>query len=158
VGSDVFGDFMNILFPTTTTDTIDKIRDAIGRPVVFSYIDHYNNCSASGCYLNPVTNESTNPFCAVCSGYYFIPVISGYTVNAVITWSPMDIMNWSTAGKYYDGDCLIQVKYTTTLLAVLDKTTTVEVDGKTMEIDKRFPRGVKEINRMLLGLREKEKD
>jgi len=146
---------MEIVFPDGTDIIIDSMRNAIGRDVIFNYIESTIPCSA--CNLDPVTDTSDNSFCPVCSGEYWIDTISGYTAIAVVTWSPSDRPSWETGGTMAQGDCLIQVKLTDELEAVLLKTETVTVDNRIMEIKKQMRRGVQTLNRVLLSLIEKER-
>lgn len=145
---------MQIIFPNDTVDTIDSIRDAIGRDVTFRTT--ISSIACTTCSLDPVTNLSTDPFCVECEGAYWITVFSGIPVKAHITWGHSDETNWVTGGQYFEGDCRIQLKYTDENITIIDNAESVEVDGKTMDIRKRILRGVPEINRILLDLIEKE--
>lgn len=145
---------MTITWPSDTVTIIDEIRDAIGREIEFRYLADTIPCSA--CHLDPVTGESDDAFCTVCSGLYYIETISGYTVSGVITWSPSDRPEWQSGGTLAGGDCIVQVKITDEILEILPLVIDVEVDGKIMEIKKKMMRGVKELNRILLSLIEKE--
>ena len=112
-------------------------------------------CTASGCSLDPITDTGTNSFCVTCSGLYWIPVFSNYSVNAHITWGNADQLNWVTGGQLIDGDCRVQVKYTSELITELDRTDYVIVDEKNFEINSKIYRGVPELNRVLIDLIEK---
>ena len=142
-----------ITFPTNTTDVIDAIRGAIGREVTF-YLVTYSGCSVCG--LDPVTDTSTDPFCTTCGGKYWVPVYSGYTTSGHITWGKVDNLNWVTGGKFFTGDCRLQVKYSTEMITVLEDTEYVEVDGMKMRIDSKDYRGVPNINRIVLSLSEED--
>lgn len=144
---------MNIVFPSNTKTVIDAIRTAIGRDVEFHYVVSSYECP--NCDLDPVTNTSDNSFCTVCSGTYYIDIISGYTVPAVITWDPSDKTAWYAGGTISDGDCLIQVEVTDEILGILPTVVDVTVDGKLLEVKKKRLRGVKNINRILMSLKEK---
>jgi len=146
---------MLISFPEDTESTIDAIRDAIGRDVNF-VTTTVSGCTASGCSLDPVTDTSTNSFCVVCSGLYWIPTYINNSVNAHITWAGADILGWVAGGQYFDGDCRVQVKYTTTSLNLADNANHLIVDGKTMTVKSKTLRGVQDINRIILDLIEKE--
>jgi hypothetical protein len=145
---------MVIVWPDNTEEIINSIRDAIGRDVEFIYIDSTTPCS--GCSLDPVTNTSDDSFCPICSGLYWIETISGYTTEAVITWSPSDRYEWASGGTLSQGDCIIQVELDSTIEDIIPKTKEVIVDNRTMEIKKQMRRGVKPLNRILLSLIEKE--
>jgi hypothetical protein len=145
-----------IIWPSDTAEVIDSIRGAIGRNVLFEYVDSSITCSA--CSLDPVTNTSDNPFCVICSGNYYIDIISGYTVSGFISWAPSDKLVWATGGELLDGDCLIQVKLTDEIEDIIPKTRDVVVDNRVMEIKRTMRRGVKNLNRILISLIEKGKE
>lgn len=144
---------MNIVFPNDTEDTIDAIRGAIGRTVTFVTIT-LTTCDV--CELDPVTNTSLDSFCIYCSGLYWMPASSGYNVIAHITWGNADQLNWVTGGQLIDGDCRVQVKYTSELITELNRTDYIIVDEKNFEINSKIYRGVPELNRVLIDLIEKE--
>ena len=148
---------MLITFPSNTTEIIDDIRGAIGRPVSFYSISNETVCSA-GCILDPVTNTSTNSFCPVCSGNYYIYTYSGVTVSGHVFWNSSDLMNWPSAGFTFEGECRVQIKYTQELLSLVDNTEYVIVDGKKMTIRNKAYRGVPNINRIILYLDQEERD
>jgi hypothetical protein len=144
---------MPIMWPTGTKDVIDEIREAVGRGVTF-IIRHEEDCPV--CSIDPVTGNSTNPFCATCSGLGYIPTYSGYNLTAHITWGQADIMSWISAGQYVEGDCRIQIEYTPEHVTVVDTAHRVIVDGKYLKVKKRILRGVDSINRIILDLEEEE--
>lgn len=146
---------VTISFPTDTKDTIDAIRSAIGRTVIFNTVASSIPCNT--CALDPITNESIDPFCPTCSGIYWIPVISGASILAHVTWAGADQMNWYSAGQVFEGDCRVQIEKTDTNIAIVDITRDLTVDGRTLEIKKVLPRGAPELNRLLLDLKEVEK-
>lgn len=136
------------------THIIDDIRNRIGRDVVF-YTTTISGCAV--CSLDPVTNESTDSFCTTCSGVYWIRTFSGVAINAHVTWGSADELAWVTGGQFFDGDCRVQVKYTDTNATVIENTDYVDVDSRKMRIKSVIPRGVPEINRLLVNLVEEEK-
>lgn len=145
---------MIITWPSNTDEVIDKIRTAIGRDVTF-----YCTVSANGCpycNLDPVTNTSDDSFCTTCAGEYWIPVMSGITVPAVISWGKSDILNWESGGQFLGGDCVIQINLTDDTENMVRSAKTVVVDSRIMEIKKIIRRGVKALNRILLSLVESE--
>jgi hypothetical protein len=146
---------MVISFPEDTEDTIDAIRDAIGREVNFVTAT-LSGCVASGCYLDPVTDTSTNSFCPTCSGVYWIPTYTDNLVTAHVTWAGADILSWVAGGQYFDGDCRVQIKYTDTNLTLADSAEYVEIDNKILTIKSKILRGVQNLNRIILDLIEKE--
>ena len=144
---------MPITFPSNTTEIIDEIRGAIGREVIFNYVAGEIACTI--CDLDPVTNTSIDSFCPVCSGAYWIPVISGYTISGHVTWATNNELAWVVGGQYFDGDCRVQVKFSNEFVTILDSTEWVDIDGKELEIKKRIYRGVPTINRILIDLIER---
>ena len=146
-----------ITWPSNTDDTISDIIDAIGRQVTFYVYSSYP-CPASGCYLDPVTGESTNSFCTTCSGDYWIKVYSGVDVQAHVTWKYADYNNWQTGGYVFHGDGIIKVMLENDTLDLLDNTAYIGVDDKQVNIEKITLRGVPSPNRVIIDFKEKEKD
>jgi hypothetical protein len=146
---------MNITFPTDTYETIDAIRGAIGRDVEF-YVPSLSGCSI--CDLDPVTNTSTDSFCDVCSGNYWIKTYSIITLSGHITWGPADVLQWHPGGQLFDGDCRVQIKYTEVNKETSEDADYIVVDDKQLEIKRSTLRGVPSINRILLDCIEKDRD
>jgi hypothetical protein len=147
---------MGITWPNNTKAIIDSIRQAIGRPVIFNTIV-LNTCTASGCSLNPITGDSTNPFCTVCSGEYYFETYSGVSISGHITHYPQDKLQWYPGGQQFDGDVRIQIEYTESNLAVIANTDHLIADGKVFEIKKDTPRGFQPLNRLILACIERDK-
>lgn len=138
------------------TNIIDDIRTLIGRCVTFYVV--VSSIACETCSLDPVTNTSTDSFCPECSGNYWTPVYSGNSVNAHITWGNADLMNWKTGGKYYTGDCRIQIKYTDTNKYLADNAEYIVVDDKELTVETKILRGVPTLNRIILDLNERDND
>lgn len=149
---------VNIVFPSSahTREVVNKIRQVIGRPVTF-YTEVINTCTASECSLNPVTGDSTNPFCLVCNGEFYYNTFSGVVISGHISHGKEDILQFYPVGQHFDGDCRIQIEYTDENLTIIDATSYVEADGKTYEIKKSIPRGFPDLNRILLDCKERDK-
>lgn len=145
---------MKITFPKDTAETIHDIIDTIGRDVTFYTISSY---PCSGCSLDPVTNTSTNSFCPSCSGVYWIPVFSGYTVKAHVTWKFADLQQWETGGWNFAGDGIIKVVISGPIMEVIENTDYVAFDDKTVNIEKITLLGVPALNRVILDFKEREK-
>ena len=142
-----------ITFPEDTEATIDSIRDAIGRPTEWHTVT-LSGCSI--CELDPINNTSTDSFCSVCSGAYWLP---SYTVNVIsghVTWGYSEQLGWVTGGQLAEGECRVQIKYTVANLDIIENAEKIFVDGKEMQMEKKTLRGVKNINRILIDLNEKE--
>jgi hypothetical protein len=143
---------MTIIFPSNTKDIIDQIRDAIGRPVYF-FRRYTVPCSA--CSIDPISGDSTNSFCTVCSGEGYVVTFSGYTINGHITHKPQEMMQWSSAGQWFEGDVRVQVELTDSNITVIENTEYVMVDEKKFDIRSTFKRGVPTLNRVLIDLKER---
>lgn len=145
---------MYITFPSNTKQTISDIINADGRDVVFYT---YSSYACSACSLDPITNTSTDSFCLVCSGLYWIPVYSGHTYKAHVTWKFADYKDWSTGGWVFVGDGIVKVLLSGNIMDVINSTKYVVVDNKQVTIEKITLLGVPEVNRVVLDFKEKEK-
>jgi len=145
---------MGITFPSDTVTVIDEIRNAIGRSVTFVTLSGRIACPTCG--VNPITNEGLDPFCVTCSGTGYVDVYEYKSIYAHVTWNFNDLPRWITGGTYVEGDCIIQIKFTEDTLTMLDKTSKVIVDGFPMIIKKRILRGIPEINRVILSLKQED--
>ena len=144
-----------VVWPDNTKTVIDAIRNAIGRDVEFFVVASSIACPT--CSLDPITNQSVDSFCTVCSGIHWIPVYSGYTISGHVTWASADFQNWFVGGYQFDGDVRVQIEYTVANLDIVDNAVYVHVDNKVMEIKNFILRGVQSINRILIDMIEKEK-
>jgi hypothetical protein len=147
---------VNIAFPSNTPSIISSIIDAIGREVTF-YTPTLSGCTASGCSLDPITDTSTNSFCTVCSGSYWIKTFSGYTVKAHVTWKFADFNEWQTGGYVFAGDGIIKVMYSGGIETIIENADYAIVDDKEVNIEKITLLGVPSINRVICDFKEKEK-
>lgn len=144
-----------IIWPSNTPNIIDAIRGAIGREVLFYKITQTDECTV--CELDPITGTSTDSFCPVCSGEYYLYTYSGVSVSGHVTWAGADQLNWLTGGQLFEGDARVQIKFTVVNQQLIEDTEWVEVDGRKLMIEKIIPRGVPDQNRILVDLKEKEK-
>jgi hypothetical protein len=147
---------MNIVFPSNTTEIINDIRNAVGRLADFYYVYSSQPCPSGACHLDPITNTSTNSWCTICSGNYWIPLYIKFPILAHVTWGGSDMASWQTGGMIFDGDCTLQIAYSGGIEDLVDKTRYVVVDNKTMEIKKMALRGFQGLNRVIITLIEKE--
>jgi hypothetical protein len=143
------------LWPEGTKEIIEEIIGQIGREVEFVQVT-YSSCPA--CMLDPITNTSTNSFCDVCSGLYWIPLFSGVTISAHVTWKPSDILQWESGGQMFTGDCLVKVMYTDGNYQIVNEAKYLVVDGKELNVINITLLGVPSINRILIETKEKEKE
>lgn len=91
-----------------------------------------------------------------CSGIYWIPTYEVTTISGHITWGFSEQLGWVSGGQLAEGECRVQIKYTVANLGVVENAKKIFVDGKEMQIEKKTLRGVKNINRILIDLIEKE--
>lgn len=146
---------MQIIWPSNTVEVIDEIREVIGRNVI---VDIPYTVACSACSLDPITNTSTDSFCNVCDGVYWIPTLSGMTILAHITWGPSDQLGWITGGQLLEGECRIQIKNTPDNLYAVLSGVNYYVDDKIMYKKNTVQRGVKELNRIIINLKERGND
>lgn len=128
---------MTLPFPTGMKDTIDTMRDLIGRGITITVKEGQIACTLSGCVLDPVTNEATDPFCSGCDGRYWIPVYSGHTISGHIRWGFADQQYWQPGGIIPVGECQVTIEYTEENLDHVRRSDSWIVDDKTMYL-KRF--------------------
>lgn len=145
-----------IVWPTDTPDTIDAIRNAIGRDIIIYRSVQGVPCTASGCDLDPVTQLSTNQFCPVCSGFYYINTTSGLTVNAHVRMKEADVPVWTIGGYIVDGDAQVQIKYNDANIAAVNNSDYFLVDNREFIKKDIDLRGVPTVNRIIVTLVERE--
>lgn len=142
---------MSINFPSDTRNTINNIRNAIGRNIQF-VSEVRSGCP--NCSINPYTGESTNSFCVVCSGIGYVVTTNNTNILAHVTWNPSETLKWNTGGQYNEYDCRVQVELTDANLTIIDNSTYVTVDSKRLRIDNKILRGVPQLNRIIINLKE----
>jgi hypothetical protein len=144
---------MNIVWPEMQVrETIDTIRTEIGRNVTFNVLVSGIGCSI--CSLDPITNTSTNSFCPVCHGLYWLDTLSGFTVSGHIRWYGMDKPMLQAGGRTPEGDCQVTIAYTNEDLLAVQNSSSVIVDGKRMSLKSYKLKGVKQPNRIAVILLE----
>lgn len=142
-------------FPLNSRDYIQEMIDDIGRPVQFVEI-----VSVSGCYLcnyDPIAETSTDSFCPVCSGRYWIPTYSGVELQAHVTYGQVDDKTWVTGGIIDNGTVTVKVMYSGGVPDLINNSEYVIVDDRTYDVVSVDVRGVPEVNRILVKLKEKER-
>jgi hypothetical protein len=143
---------MNITFPSNTKETIDEIRNTIGREITI-YVE-VSGEACSQCSLDPTTNLSTDPFCETCDGNYWINTISAYPVLAHVRWFSSEQPLWSEGGKVHEGDCQATVGLSGYNLTAVRNSDHYEVDAKEMYMKNYAIKGVPEPNRITVTLLE----
>lgn len=144
---------MTIPFPTDTRDQISGIINEIGRDVELFYV--YSSYACSACVLDPITNTSTDSFCPVCSGEYWIPQYSGINIRAHVTWKYDYEDNFHTGGHVINGDARVKYLHTPEIETLTKQAAYFIVDGKVLDVEKETLLGVG-INRISVDLKERE--
>ena len=142
-------------FPSTIP-TKAAIIDEIARPAVFYTV--YSSQACPDCSLDPVTDTSVDSLCETCEGVYWLDTYSGYSYDAHVTWKFSDKQQWETAGILFNGDCLVKIMYSEAIDTVVKNTEYVIVDERTMDIDRVTYRGATEIDRILIELKERDRN
>jgi hypothetical protein len=145
---------MTISWPNNTTDIINTIRNTIGRDITILVTVSGTPCPI--CDLNPVSNLSTDPFCPVCSGTYWLNTTSGYIVKAHVAVGRIDLP-WRVAGGYLEkGEATVQIEYTDENIIAVQNAIHYEIDDKIYTENGISLRGVPTINRIVITLTEQE--
>ena len=143
------------LSKSKTDEFLNLSLETIGREVTFNYVASVSGCSI--CSLDPVSNTSTNAFCPVCSGSYWIDMVDTRDILAHVIWKTSENLNWYSAGRQEDGSCSIRINVASGVVQLVDSTKDILVDGRTMQIDKITLKGSPDVNRIIIALQEKEK-
>jgi hypothetical protein len=146
---------MVIPFPTNTRTQIEAIINEDGRPVTFYVVESVEACDV--CSLGPISETSTDSFCPSCSGEYWLPTYSGWAVTAHVTWGKHDEKAWETGGMIDNGECSVKFMHTSSAEEIVHSSQYVIVDDRTMDISKIILRGVPEVNRIIVVLKERER-
>ncbi len=141
------------------TTTIQEIINAIGREfTIYTKTSGTPcpNCLASGSY-NPVTKTSTNSFCPICQGSYFLNIPSGVTLTGHVKWNTGEAPIWKPGGIVPEGDCTITVLYASGIENKIKNSVKFEVDEKILTLKNYRTRGVPTINRFIINLIQEPK-
>lgn len=152
---------MTISWPTNTGTITDQIRNAIGRDITVNYkvpSGYWTACPEPTCTLNPKTGLSTDQFCQTCNGEYWLNTTSGISIKSHVTWKEGDIPMWYPGGRVFEGDCLVQMKYTIANVGYVASSTSFIVDGRELEKKSVIYRGVPDVNRILVTLEQQDND
>lgn len=141
--------------PLVSKDIINQIINQVGRDVFFYYPTSLSGCSV--CSLDPISNTSTDSFCVTCSGRYWIPTYSGAKFTAKVTWGMSENNNWQTGGIIDDGSCTVQILHSGYIEDVIFSSEYAIVDDRQLFVKNIILRGVPEVNRILVVLKEKER-
>ena len=144
---------MQIMWPETQIrETIDAIRDAIGREIQINIIVSGIGCPV--CSLDPVTNVSIDSFCTTCHGVYWLDTTSGYLVSGHVRWYSMDTPMLYPGGVLPEGDCRVTIAYTEENLYAVQHAADIVVDGKRTTIKNYRLKGQHLPNRIAITLTE----
>jgi len=144
---------MTLPFPTNTTDIIQKMINTIGRNITL-YIENQTVCW--NCGIDPISGDALDSSCPVCSGIGYLVTYSGYVVRSYLNHGKMDNKNWVTGGQYFDGDSTAQIMLTPESLQAVERASYLIADTKRFKISQKIYRGVPELNRIILVLKEDE--
>lgn len=132
------------------------INTSTGREVEFFYVYSSYACPNPNDSLDPITNQSTNSFCPICSGTYWIDTYSGITMSGHVTWKYDYRNEFETGGKIFIGDAQVKVMHTDDRENFIKNSVKyLVVDSKTMDIVKTTLLG-NPINRIVISLKERE--
>ena len=146
---------LNLVWPDNTQEVIDAIRGVIGREITLNVlISGQRPGIPYTANVDPITGSPLNSF----SGTENLPVYSGVTVLAHVHWKGADDKNFLPGGIAYGGDCLATIANSGEARYWVEHTYTVEIDDKTLYIQKFIPRGKPTINRYTLVLKEEDDD
>lgn len=141
------------MWPSDTRNQIEEIIGMVGRNVDFFYV--YSTYACPLCDLDPVTQQSQNPYCESCSGVYWIDVYSGVTMSAHVSWK-FDYHNeFETGGLVFLGDAKVKVMHTAEREAIIKSSDYVVVDDKIMNVEHTTILG-SPVNRIIVDVKEKE--
>ena len=159
---------MTIEFPSTKT-TKDAIRDAIGQDVVFIIKGAETACpTCSGLSLLDHSNQtSMDPFCAVCSGTYYLIPLTESTIKSHVRWVTIasesrfaggDESDFGVAGELITGTLTITIDIDALTEAEIDNIKEVIVDGRRAEVLRHGYRGLPSRDRVRFTAKEYGKE
>jgi len=144
---------MTLYFPPDTKNTIDAMRQAIGRNATF-YSRIEIVCPTCG--IDPLSGQALNSFCPTCSGLGHIYTMSGTVVLGHVNYGTLDSFRWASAGQYPEGDATFQMEYTPEHLTLVEGMDYLAIDNKKFSYTKQIIRGIPTPNRIILILVEGE--
>ncbi len=143
-------------FPTNTRELIEQMINYDGRDVTIYTVETVSGCAL--CNLDPFSDTSTDSYCPSCSGLYWIPTYSGWTTTAHVTWGRSEDKAWETGGMIDNGECSVKIMHSQEAEDLVYNAAFIVVDGREMNVQPGIIlRGVPQVNRIIVNLREKEK-
>ena len=83
-----------------------QICDNYGDEITLVNYDGFTGCTV--CELDTMYNVSSDPACPTCSGKYWIPIESTYSVRAVFKWISEEEVEEKSAGGLQVGDLKLE--------------------------------------------------
>lgn len=137
-------------------ETIDSVRENIGRYVTFYTVD---KSACSLCVTNnlydPISDASFNVLCPICAGAYWINAAVGTEVLARVHWVNDEQITATPGGKFWLGEAHVTIDPENLELAEACQAESgkVVVDKHSMFITKILPMGAPTINRIRVILK-----
>lgn len=138
-------------FPNTVAIK-DAIRESIQRAIIINVAVVGTPCPV--CDLDPITQTSTDSFCATCSGVYWLNTTSGYTTSGHVKWVRADQPMYTAGGVIDVGDCIVTVKHTNANLTAVENSDSFIVDNRDLYLKSYVLKGVQELDRIRIFLKE----
>lgn len=140
-----------ITWPSAQITSIEEaIRSAIADTVTINF-----KVTGSGCYncsLDPITNTSTNPYCDICFGTYWINTSSGYTTKGHVRWTRGEIPAQFPGGKLPEGDCLVTFTLASGLQYIVENSDSFIINSKKLTLKSYTLKGKPQPNRLKVTL------
>lgn len=131
-------------------DTIDSVRENIGRYATFYTVDlsACPLCVTNDLY-DPVNDVSFNIYCPTCSGKYWTEQAVGHEILARVHWVNDEQITATPGGKYWIGEATLTINIADIDIAeqCQNESGKVVVDGHDMQIVRIIPLGAPDINR-----------
>jgi hypothetical protein len=138
-------------FPNTVAIK-DAIRESIQRAILINVAVEGTPCPV--CDLDPITQTSTDSFCYVCSGVYWLNTVSGYVCSGHIRWRMADQPMYTAGGIIDVGDCIVTIKHTESNLTAVENSDSFTIDGRDLYLKNYVLKGVQELDRIRIILKE----
>lgn len=150
---------MTIQFPSTKAIK-DAIREVTGQVVTFVIREDEVACPVCSGFeqYDEINQASLNPFCATCSGLYWLVEDAYSGVVAHVRWRTGDQPNMDIAGKTIEGDASITISSDALSENNVVKIRYVVADSRKLQVYRTIYRGVTNRDRIRFICREWEKE
>lgn len=128
------------------TTTEEAIRSVLADDVIINF-----KVTGSGCYacsLDPITNTSTDPYCNVCEGVYWLNTSSGYSTTGHVRWTRGEIPAQYTGGKLPEGDCQVTFTLASGIKYIVENSNSFIIDEKKLTLKGYTLKGKPQPNRL----------